>query len=200
MAIKVISWALHLPLKRPTLKLVLLALADHADNDGVCWPSIKRLELFTGLSSRAIQRAIRELQKLSILTLTERPGSTTLYMIAMSGGVPMSPPAASHPPQAPIAVAGNTAMSYDWTPAAATMAAIQKEYAIDPTKELAKFRHHFIGTGARRKNWEATFRLWCQRSAEDFARPSSKRAAGSGADLVQENRRRLIAAADKARG
>ena len=35
-----------------TCRLVLLALADHADADGKCWPSYARLMSMTGLSRR----------------------------------------------------------------------------------------------------------------------------------------------------
>lgn len=45
----------------PTERLVMLALADHADDDGRCYPSIQRLCQRTGLSERAVQTNIRKL-------------------------------------------------------------------------------------------------------------------------------------------
>lgn len=45
----------------PTERLVMLALADHADDDGRCYPSIARLRQRTGLSERAVQTNIRKL-------------------------------------------------------------------------------------------------------------------------------------------
>ena len=46
----------------PTAKFVLVALADHADEAGLCWPSLARLRTFTRLSERAIRHAIRQLE------------------------------------------------------------------------------------------------------------------------------------------
>lgn len=54
------AWRLSLP---ATQKLVLLALADHADDGGVCWPSVTRLEQRTGLGRRTIFRALDELEE-----------------------------------------------------------------------------------------------------------------------------------------
>jgi hypothetical protein len=53
----------YLPDLKPTQKLVLLALADHADDDGSnCYPSMERLEKKTALGLRRLQQIIGELQ------------------------------------------------------------------------------------------------------------------------------------------
>lgn len=45
----------------PTERLVMLALADHADDAGRCYPSVSRLCDRTGLSERAVQSNVRKL-------------------------------------------------------------------------------------------------------------------------------------------
>ncbi|MFN7002204.1 MAG: helix-turn-helix domain-containing protein [Roseinatronobacter sp.] len=45
----------------PTERLIMLALADHADDEGRCYPSIRRLCQRTGLSERAVQSNIKKL-------------------------------------------------------------------------------------------------------------------------------------------
>ena len=45
----------------PTERLVMLALADHADDEGKCYPSVERLCARTGLSERAVQMNVRKL-------------------------------------------------------------------------------------------------------------------------------------------
>lgn len=46
----------------PTRKLVLLALADHADKDGgSCFPSVETVSSMTGLTRRCVQQQLKEL-------------------------------------------------------------------------------------------------------------------------------------------
>ena len=46
----------------PTERLIMLALADHADDSGRCYPSVQRIAQRTGLSLRAVQINIRKLE------------------------------------------------------------------------------------------------------------------------------------------
>lgn len=45
-----------------TKKAVLLVLADHADEDGFCWPRVATICVRTELQDRAVRKAIRELE------------------------------------------------------------------------------------------------------------------------------------------
>jgi len=51
----------------PTAKLVLLAIADHADDEGVAWPSIGRIEAFTGLARSSVCRLLDELEAVGLI-------------------------------------------------------------------------------------------------------------------------------------
>lgn len=44
-------------------RLVLLALADHADRENKCWPSQKRLAERTSLSERSVRKILKELEE-----------------------------------------------------------------------------------------------------------------------------------------
>lgn len=58
-------------------KLVLLSLANHHNQEtGRCDPSNDRLQKSTGLSERAIRKAIRELEALNVITTVERKQRT----------------------------------------------------------------------------------------------------------------------------
>ncbi|HEV7458885.1 MAG TPA: helix-turn-helix domain-containing protein [Roseococcus sp.] len=61
MSIQAIAWAWAIR-TTPTRKLVLLALADHADQNGECYPSLARIAAHTGLSERGIRIALREME------------------------------------------------------------------------------------------------------------------------------------------
>ena len=71
-------------------KAVLISLADNANDDGVCWPSIKYIADRTCLSSRAVQGAIKWLADTGTLQADERQGRSTVYTVT---------PAAFAPPQ-----------------------------------------------------------------------------------------------------
>lgn len=53
---------------QPALKLVALILADHADSDGLCWPSYRRIAERACISERSVRRYVKELQEQRIIT------------------------------------------------------------------------------------------------------------------------------------
>lgn len=62
MSIKIMSAIFESETLGPTERLIMLALADHADDTGRCYPSMQRLCQRTGLSERAVQTNIKKLQ------------------------------------------------------------------------------------------------------------------------------------------
>ena len=52
----------------PGVKLVAMILADHADADGVCWPSYRRVAQRSCLGERTVRRYVRELIERGIVT------------------------------------------------------------------------------------------------------------------------------------
>lgn len=67
----------------PTERLVMLALADHADDEGKCYPSILRIQERTGLSERAVQTNVRKLVDLGYLLVQVGggKGNANLYFV-----------------------------------------------------------------------------------------------------------------------
>ena len=55
------TWAWQGPLP-PGLKIVLLALADIADDEGVCWPGHRLLATKCSVTIRTVQRTIASLK------------------------------------------------------------------------------------------------------------------------------------------
>lgn len=68
MSIRHISLVLENFTAKPTLKLVAIVLADHADADGVCFPSYRRIAAVTGQSERNVARQVKELIERGIVT------------------------------------------------------------------------------------------------------------------------------------
>ena len=53
-------------------KLVLLCLAEHADDDGIAWPSQARLARLCGVDERNIRRALLRLLGLNLIVAVGR--------------------------------------------------------------------------------------------------------------------------------
>lgn len=77
-----------------TQKAVLISLADNANDEGVCWPSVSNICLRTCLSERAVQGAIRWLVLSGVLSVSERNGRSTLYTVTPEA---YAPPQEMHP-------------------------------------------------------------------------------------------------------
>ena len=87
-----------------TPRLVLLALADHADAAGRCYPSIARLAQRTGLSPRSIQASIKKLHAEGYIDVEMNAGKrgTNVYVLRLTPAGSASPqeihPARDSPP------------------------------------------------------------------------------------------------------
>ena len=82
----------------PTERLIMLALADHADDSGRCYPSLARLRQRTGLSERAIQSNIRALQTAGYITIIPGAGQggANVYIVRPTPAS-YAPPQEMHP-------------------------------------------------------------------------------------------------------
>ena len=66
-----------------TQKLVLLSLADWANDEGLCWPSIDRLAIKTSMAGRSVQRIIRDLESMGFVRRDEVLGKGNRYWISI---------------------------------------------------------------------------------------------------------------------
>jgi len=66
MSLAAITWAFKQDLA-PTKKMVLIALADHCDDDGKCWPGLKLVAKKANVTKRTLQRVMNELENDGIL-------------------------------------------------------------------------------------------------------------------------------------
>ncbi len=77
-----------------TQKAVLISLADNANDEGVCWPSVSNIALRTCLSERAVQGAIKALCGMGALQTEDRSGRSTVYKVTPEA---YAPPQEMHP-------------------------------------------------------------------------------------------------------
>lgn len=62
-------------------KLVLLALADNANDDGECWPSVSVICEKTCLSDRAVQHCVRRLTEAGHVSVSRRYKKSNIFRI-----------------------------------------------------------------------------------------------------------------------
>ena len=73
------AWALQIT---PPRKLVILALAERADDSGTCWPSLTRLSEMTGLVRSTIAVALTGLEEARLIARDRgRAGRSTRYRL-----------------------------------------------------------------------------------------------------------------------
>jgi DNA-binding transcriptional ArsR family regulator len=68
MSIRAMTWAFDVRVNDSLSKLVLLKLADHANEDGECWPSVKVIAEQCELSRRSVQYHLRDLEGRGFIT------------------------------------------------------------------------------------------------------------------------------------
>lgn len=98
-----------------TQKLVMLALADNANDQGECYPSMTMLARKTCLSDRSVRGTVRDLETAGFVRSEARPGTSTLYHLNVlpRNVVPPTPEGRSGPepgaaPEGGAALPGTT--------------------------------------------------------------------------------------------
>ena len=91
MSVYIMSAVWDLPLAASD-KLVLLSLADHADDRGRCYPSVKRLRERTGLSERGVQTVVKRLVEAGLLHVDANAGQGGANLYTITPPAPDAPP------------------------------------------------------------------------------------------------------------
>jgi DNA-binding transcriptional MocR family regulator len=83
-SVHVSSWAWRQTVGSAAAKLLLVKLADNANDLGQAWPSHRRLARECEMSRRTVQRRLEELETLGLVTIVEeqRKGRSNLYQLA----------------------------------------------------------------------------------------------------------------------
>ena len=71
MSFQAMTWAVKTKLSTHE-KFVLIMMANYADSNGRCWPSLNTLSRDTGVSKSTVQRAIKSLAKQGLIKIESR--------------------------------------------------------------------------------------------------------------------------------
>lgn len=74
MSLRLLTLAWKTDCKSPTAKLVLVALADYANDSGLCWPSNESLRSKCNLSATGIRTGIHLLESMNLMTVDRSRG------------------------------------------------------------------------------------------------------------------------------
>lgn len=91
MTIRAMNWAWEVELP-PALKLVLLKLADRANDDGECWPGQASVAKACGIGARTLVRHIAALEQMGLIKTEKRYGDdgkreTNMYVLSLSANL-----------------------------------------------------------------------------------------------------------------
>ena len=84
MSIKIMSWVLDHSPYRGKARLVHLVLADHADDDGLCWPNQGTVAKRAGCTVETVRTTTRQMQAdglIEIVRLSRGRGSSHHYRL-----------------------------------------------------------------------------------------------------------------------
>lgn len=188
-------WKLELP---DSQKIVLLALADSANDEGHCWPGMKSLTTKCSKSERTIQGVIKELVDAGHLTRREVPGKGCNYTVhprndrapadtAPPQGLPETPAAAAGKPSR--TTKSNTqqarVISKDWKPEpfgpGSKCAEIIASWADGELETHTRhFTVHHRGKGNRFVDWQDAWETWVLNSRKWGPARTGKPAAPPG--------------------
>ncbi len=184
MSIRLMSdvWQMNMPSAE---KLVFLALADAANDEGLCWPSIATVARKSGLSERSVQRAIRKFEGSGWLERHEVIGKGCKYLLNPRHSVTpvkvapvtnetktpdtVSPkPLRTIIPQKATPSSGKraTRMPHDFSPTMSgkTKAIVDGWPPGRLADELDHFASHHTAKGTTSYCWQASWRTWVSNS------------------------------------
>lgn len=100
------AWAVKQRTGNPALKLLLLTLANYADDEGCCWPSQKTLSEDTEQSADSVQRKLKQLEASGLIRKVVRLGkqgrwSSRTYFLDMGVAEKSKPQSAARPDDEP---------------------------------------------------------------------------------------------------
>ena len=74
--------------------VIMLCLADHANDNGECWPSIARLAERARIAPANVTRHIKELEAAGYLIVTRTSGTHNTYVVSANPHTSAPPPPA----------------------------------------------------------------------------------------------------------
>jgi DNA-binding transcriptional MocR family regulator len=165
---------------------LLVVLADHANEDGKCWPSQATLARRTGMGRSTVNRKLEMLEENQLIhRISGNSERSTMYHLLVPEQDRVVPERDKVVPERDTKLPlNNNTLSDDWRPSEELVAtinqvAMRNNQEINHDIETAKFIAHHQSTGKRLKDFKAAYRKWCYNTVS-FATRNGTSKNGSG--------------------
>lgn len=191
---KHIAWAMQAPAPDALSRWLLVILADHANDEDICWPSQATLATRSGMGRSTINKKLLLLEERNLISrIKGGTGKSTTYRLryVSVGDMPVSRRETSHVSERDTKLPVKLNTLEEWQPSEELLvklnALIDKHGAeIDHDIETTKFIAHHISVGTKFRNIEMGYRKWIanaisfgsKQSTRSTNRPNKKHSTG----------------------
>lgn len=182
-----IAWAMKAPTPDALSRWLLVVLADHANEDGKCWPSQATLARRTGMGRSTVNRKLEMLEANQLIhRISGNSERSTMYHLLVPEQDRVVPERDKVVPERDTKLPlNNNTLSDDWRPSEELVAtinqvAMRNNQEINHDIETAKFIAHHQSTGKRLKDFKAAYRKWCYNTVSFATRNGTSKNGNGG--------------------
>lgn len=185
-----IAWAMKTQTPDALSKWLLVILADHADNTGMCFPSQTTLANRTGMGRSTINRKLILLEKAELIKrVSGHDGKSTRYYLCVSEGDIPVPERDTPVPERDTKLPVTYNQIEEWEPSDKLTQQINSINGdINHGLEKDKFKDYVLASGKRYVNIDAAYRNWCRNVKQWSTTTSTSKTSGQGKHFVQNNK------------
>ena len=189
-----IAWAMKAPTPDALSRWLLVVLADHANEDGKCWPSQATLARRTGMGRSTVNRKLEMLEQSQLIhRISGNSERSTMYHLLVPERDNVVPERDKVVPQRDTKLPlNNNTLTDDWKPSDELIASIndvanRNGQEVNHDIETAKFIAHHQSTGKRLKDFKAAYRKWCYNTVSFATRNGTGKNGGGGYQQSSKN-------------
>lgn len=196
MSMNLMAKAMSIKVGNPLRKLVLIKLADNANDEGECWPSYQHIADQCEVSRSTVKSHIRALEDMGLLKREFRRkgelNQSNVFYLTLDNAQQIPPesggegadPRTYHsfePVKEPLERKKKPSSMPEGFSPSASHQKMAEEFGISLQDEFDKFTDHHLSKGSKFIDWSRALNTWLRnargfqksRSCNSFAKPSS---------------------------
>ncbi|EBF2016036.1 helix-turn-helix domain-containing protein [Salmonella enterica] len=196
MSMNLMAKAMNIKVGNPLRKLVLIKLADNANDNGECWPSYQHIADQCEVSRSTVKSHIRALEDMGLLKREFRRkgelNQSNVFYLTLdnaqqiqpeSGGAGAAPRTyhSFEPVKEPLERKKKPSSMPEGFSPSASHQKMAEEFGISLQDEFDKFTDHHLSKGSKFIDWSRALNTWLRnargfqksRACNSFSRPSS---------------------------